>query len=149
MKVDMDLKATVVMERLLQVSDVSHTMQEWQIYKKWNECLFYEMYSAYLKGRLSKDPSENWYKGELDLFDLYIIPQAKKLDVCGVFGNDLELTKYAIQNCKEWDLQGQEIVAAYKEKYHATHPFLLHKRARKRQEPLEEKLRAIRGKKIN
>jgi len=32
-----DLKATIVMEHLVQASDVAHTMQHWDIYIKWNE----------------------------------------------------------------------------------------------------------------
>ena len=31
------LKATIVLEHIIQVADVSHTMQHWNVYKKWNE----------------------------------------------------------------------------------------------------------------
>ena len=42
---------------------------------------------AWLKGVVAEDdPSVNWYKGEIGFFDLYVIPLAKKLDRCGVFG---------------------------------------------------------------
>jgi hypothetical protein len=41
-----NLKATMVLEHIIQAADVSHTMQHWQVYKKWNENLFNEMYSA-------------------------------------------------------------------------------------------------------
>lgn len=44
------------------------------------------MYSAYCAGRAESDPSENWYQGELNFFDFYIIPLARKLNDCGVFG---------------------------------------------------------------
>jgi hypothetical protein len=44
------------------------------------------MYKAYKAGRLDKDPSEGWYQGELGFFDFYIIPLARKLFTCGVFG---------------------------------------------------------------
>lgn len=50
-------------EHIIQASDVSHTMQHWHIYKKWNERLFQEMYQAYCEGRMEKDPSQGWYKG--------------------------------------------------------------------------------------
>ena len=49
---------------VIQASDISHTMQHWHVYRKWNQNLFEEMYVAFLKGRLEKDPSEFWYKGE-------------------------------------------------------------------------------------
>jgi predicted transposase YbfD/YdcC len=65
-----DRKATIVIvEHLIQASDVSHTMQEhWHIYRKWNERLFEEMYEAYKEGRAEADPSEFWYKGEIGFF---------------------------------------------------------------------------------
>ena len=61
-------------------------MQHWHIYRAWNERLFREMYSAYQLGRAEKNPIEFWYKGEIGFFDFYIIPLAKKLKQCGVFG---------------------------------------------------------------
>ena len=54
-------KATIVIEHLIQASDVSHTMQHWHVYRKWNERLFHEMYNAFRQGRAEKDPSEFWY----------------------------------------------------------------------------------------
>ena len=33
-------KATIVIEHLIQASDVAHTMQHWHIYRKWNESFF-------------------------------------------------------------------------------------------------------------
>jgi hypothetical protein len=56
-------KATIVIEHLIQASDVSHTMQHWHIYRKWNERLFEELYRAYMQGRAETNPADNWYKG--------------------------------------------------------------------------------------
>jgi len=81
-----NLKATIVIEYIMQASDVSHTMQHWQLFQKWNERLFIEIYSAYQVNRGDSDPSIGWYKGELWFFDNYIIPLAEKLKECGVFG---------------------------------------------------------------
>eukprot|EP00934_Nitzschia_sp_Nitz4_P008385 Nitzschia sp. Nitz4//scaffold169_size48518//44621//48512//NITZ4_007081-RA/size48518-processed-gene-0.84-mRNA-1//1//CDS//3329538415//8375//frame0 len=102
-----NLKATIVMEHLIQASDVAHTMQHWQIYLKWNERLFNEMYTAYDQGRAAKDPSVGWYEGEIMFFDKYVVPLARKLDDCGVFGvaSD-ECLNYATQNRKQWALKG-------------------------------------------
>ena len=50
-----DLKATIVIEHLIQASDVSHTMQHWHIFRRWNERLFEEMYRAYKDGRATRD----------------------------------------------------------------------------------------------
>ena len=110
-------KATIVIEHLIQASDVSHTMQHWHIYRKWNERFFMECYGAYQAGRAEKDPSENWYKGEIGFFDFYIIPLAKKLKDCGVFGvSSYEYLNYAQRNREEWEAKGQQIVAEMKEK---------------------------------
>jgi hypothetical protein len=42
-EVDAVDRTTIVIEHLIQASDVSHTMQHWHIYRKWNARLF-EMY---------------------------------------------------------------------------------------------------------
>lgn len=50
-------------------------------------------------GRSDKSPEEFWAKGELGFFDHYIIPLAKKLKDCGVFGvSSGEYLNYATQN---------------------------------------------------
>jgi 3'5'-cyclic nucleotide phosphodiesterase/Adenylate and Guanylate cyclase catalytic domain len=104
-------KATIVIEHLIQASDVSHTMQHWHIYRKWNENFFKEMYRAYREGRAEKDPSEFWYNGEIGFFDFYIIPLAKKLKDCGVFGvSSDEYLNYAEQNLAEWKSKGEQVV---------------------------------------
>jgi hypothetical protein len=111
-------KATIVIEHLIQASDVSHTMQHWHIYRKWNERLFHEMYLAYKTGRADNDPSESWYKGEMGFFDFYIIPLAKKLKDCGVFGvSSDEYLNYAQKNRQEWESRGQDVVASMLEKF--------------------------------
>lgn len=111
-------KATIVLEHLIQASDVAHTMQHWHVYRRWNECLFQEMYTAYSQGRLEKDPSLSWYEGELGFFDFYIIPLAKKLKECGVFGvSSAEYLNYAMANREEWRQKGQDIVQQYVEEY--------------------------------
>lgn len=144
---DKSLKATIVIEYIMQASDVSHTMQHWQVYRKWNERLFEEMYSAFQVQRGDKDPSIGWYKGELWFFDNYIIPLAKKLKECRVFGaaSDVCLVggilvmesfyvelcnlstnscvsflcsqDYAIKNRAEWEANGEEIVRELVQKH--------------------------------
>ncbi|CAB9511705.1 Receptor-type guanylate cyclase gcy [Seminavis robusta] len=117
-QVAINRKATIVIEHLIQASDISHTMQHWHVYAKWNERLFQEMYKAYKAGRLPKDPSEGWYKGELGFFDFYIIPLAKKLFTCGVFGvSSDEFLNYALTNRKEWEQKGQDMVQRYLKNY--------------------------------
>jgi hypothetical protein len=110
-------KATIVIEHLIQASDVAHTMQHWHVYRKWNERLFEETYKSYIEGRTATDPIANWYKGELGFFDFYIIPLAKKLKECGVFGvSGDEYLNYAMRNRGEWERTGQEVVELMKSK---------------------------------
>eukprot|EP00980_Cylindrotheca_fusiformis_P000898 scaffold238_cov95-Cylindrotheca_fusiformis.AAC.4 len=117
-----DRKATIVIEHLIQASDVSHTMQHWHIYKTWNEKFFMECYGAYKAGRADSDPSETWYKGEIGFFDFYVIPLAKKLDSCGVFGvSSDEYLNYAKANRDEWVREGEAIVQEYIVKFNKDH----------------------------
>ena len=110
-KASNDRKATIVIEHLIQASDVAHTMQHWHIYRKWNERLFRECYKAFREGRAETDPSTFWYEGEKGFYDYYIIPLAKKLKECGVFGvSSSEYLDYAIRNREEWEIHGQEAV---------------------------------------
>ena len=76
------------------------------------------MYKAYKTGRSDKDPSEGWYEGELGFLDFYVIPLAKKLKECGVFGvaSD-EYLNYAEGNRAEWEKKGRGVVAEYLSKY--------------------------------
>jgi hypothetical protein len=111
---DRNRKATIVIEHMIQASDVAHTMQHWHVYQKWNEKFFRECRAAYLAGRAEKDPAEGWYQGELGFFDFYIIPLANKLKECGCFGVSCdEYLNYALANRNEWERKGKAIVAGY------------------------------------
>ncbi len=105
-------RATIVLEHIIQASDVSHTMQHWHVYTKWNRRLFEEMHLAFTQGRMAKDPLTFWYEGELGFFDNYVIPLARKLQQCRVFGvSSDEYLNYALSNRLEWKTKGQSIVA--------------------------------------
>ena len=111
-------KATIVIEHIIQASDVAHTMQHWHVYRQWNERLFRELKQAFAQGRSDKDPAEFWYQGEIGFFDFYVIPLAKKLKECGVFGvSSAECLNYALLNRQEWVDRGKEIVAEYMQNF--------------------------------
>jgi 3'5'-cyclic nucleotide phosphodiesterase/Adenylate and Guanylate cyclase catalytic domain len=108
-------KNAIVIEHLIQASDVVHTMQHWKIYQKWNKRLFMETYKAFEHGDSLWDPTVGWYKGELWFFDNYIIPLAKKLRTCGVFGVSCdEFLDYAVDNRYEWENKGEGIILEWK-----------------------------------
>jgi hypothetical protein len=105
-------KATIVVEHIIQASDVSHTLHHWQVYRKWNRLLFQEMTLAFQQGRMKADPATFWYQGELGFFDNYIIPLANKLKECNVFGvSSDEYLNYAVGNRAEWAARGQDMLA--------------------------------------
>ena len=61
---------------------------------------------------MEKNPAEFWAKGEVGFFDFYIIPLARKLKECGVFGvSSDEYLNYALKNRDEWSRRGEEVVA--------------------------------------
>ena len=107
-------KATIVIDHIIQASDIAHTMQHWSVYIKWNEKLFLELYKSYKEGRSGVDPAGNWFNGEIGFFDFYIIPLAKKLKECGVFGmTSDEFLKYAVENRKRWEDEGHEVLDGF------------------------------------
>ena len=68
--------------------------------------------TAYTDGRVEQDPSVKWYEGEIGFYDHYVIPLAKKLKNCGVFGvSSDEYLNYAMENRREWEEKGRDFVA--------------------------------------
>jgi hypothetical protein len=107
-KQDINLKATIVIEHIIQASDVAHTFQHWHIFLKHNTRLYNEQYRSYKLGFTNQDPTDAWYDGEIGFLDHYVIPLAKKLKECGVFGvSGDEYLQYAEWNRKEWERKGR------------------------------------------
>ncbi|KAL7539889.1 hypothetical protein ACHAXR_009680 [Thalassiosira sp. AJA248-18] len=118
---DVSLKATVVLEQIMLASDVAHTMQHWLTFVKWNERLYKELWAAHVAGRNDQDPTENWYEGQIGFFDFYIIPLARKLNTCGVFGSaGKEYLNYALSNRQEWTEKGKEITSRFERTFRNT-----------------------------
>jgi 3'5'-cyclic nucleotide phosphodiesterase len=106
-------KLTAVADLVLRVADVSHTMQHFVIYRKWNSRLLAEMYAAFAAGRAAQDPTIGWYEGELWFFDHYVIPLATKLCTMtsGLFGTaSNDFLQYALDNRAEWEMRGRCLV---------------------------------------
>jgi hypothetical protein len=111
-------KAGAVVEYLIQVSDVSHATQHFSIFTKWNKLLFKETFLHFKTGRASSNPAENWYEEESKFFDGHIIPLAKKLCECQVFGAAAEIyLTNAINNRRKWEQKGKSTVQEYLEVY--------------------------------
>jgi hypothetical protein len=75
------------------------------------------MHRAYRNGLTEKNCTELWYQGELGFCDFQIIPLAKKLKDCGVFRvSSEEDLNYAMENRREWELKGKDVVEAWAKK---------------------------------
>lgn len=106
------LQAAVLVDLVMQAADVSHTMQHWDTYLKWNMVLFCEMQKAYQDGRSKEDPTVNWLEGEMLFFDYYVIPLTRKLQSSGGFGvSGDECVMYALENRRLLGAIGKEIFA--------------------------------------
>jgi hypothetical protein len=108
-------RASVALQLIIQASDVAHTMQHWHVYTKWNEKLFLERYLAYKSGLSCLDPCIGWYEGELSFLDKYVIPLAKRLRECKIYGvSSEEYYGFALENRREWEQKGRDLVSVFK-----------------------------------
>lgn len=82
----MALRQSVVLETMLNVADVAHSMQSWELFLFWNRRLFEELYVAFKVGRSDTEPSADWYENQLGFYKIYVIPLAEKMRQCKVFG---------------------------------------------------------------
>ncbi|KAL7544194.1 hypothetical protein ACHAWF_007573 [Thalassiosira exigua] len=106
----MILRRDVVLETMLNVADVAHSMQSWELFLFWNRRLFEELFVAYKEGRSDNDPSKGWYGNQLGFYRLYVIPLAEKMRKCGVFGElGGEWVKNAISIRDRWSQEGERI----------------------------------------
>lgn len=111
-----DQRAWIAVEHLIQVSDVSHTLQPLNVFLKWNKLLFKEMYLLHKTGRLgttvnNSDPSNNWYENEIKFFDGQVIPLAERVRSCKVFGVAAHVSlSNALANRREWIHMQKDII---------------------------------------
>ena len=111
-----DMRATILYEHIMQAADISHTIQHWQTFNKFNERLFSERFTAFMNGDEPCDPSATWYEEVLAHFDDTVIPLAEKLRSCGVFGSTgEEFMRWAQQNRSEWSAKGRAVVRHMRE----------------------------------
>ncbi|CAB9512395.1 natriuretic peptide receptor 2 [Seminavis robusta] len=116
---DLDLKATVVIEALVQASDISNTLQHWDVYLDWQERLFREKNLAFDAGVCTgSNPVETWYEDELAFLGKHAVPLAKRLAEAKVFGaSSSECLNHALNNQKRWSNQGKQLVKDMYDRY--------------------------------
>ena len=104
------LQHSVVVETMMNVADVAHSMQSWELFLFWNRRLFEELYVAFKMGRSIIDPSNDWYENQVGFYKLYIIPLAEKMHTCGVFGKlGREWMNNAVLILDRWSMEGEQI----------------------------------------
>lgn len=75
------------------------------------------MYKYYLGSRPTNS-NLTQYQGEIRFFDFYVLPLAKKLKECGVFGvSGDEYLNYAKTNRDAWEVQGEALVKEFLSDY--------------------------------
>ncbi len=102
-------RISAILEQMIQAADVAHAMQAWPVFIKWNEKLYYELWSAKVHKR-GPDCLDKWFDGQISFFDKYIFPLAERLKQCDVFG-ELGSSFYenANLNRERWMVEGQEL----------------------------------------
>jgi hypothetical protein len=121
--------ARAIAEQIMQAADVSHTMQHFDTFVKWNQSLYHEILAAYNRSQdenndrndddkeqeqQQRHPAQNWYESQIGFFDGYVIPLAKRLDACGAFGTGGDggggghFVPLAVRNKELWILRGRE-----------------------------------------
>ena len=92
-------KTTILMEYIMQSSEIAHTMEKWPIYLKWNKQLLQESYQAYKNGRVDEDPFSTWYTSQLKFLDEQALPLVTKLQQSGIFGSYVdECLEHVVRN---------------------------------------------------
>lgn len=106
-----NLRATSIIECIMQVADFGHKLQSFQTYSIWNERHFQEMLEAYHARSLEVNPAVHWYKSELDSFDKLLIPLLSRLIATGVFGGSgRSFLTQASENRNAWKANGEAMV---------------------------------------
>jgi hypothetical protein len=101
------LKRCVLNEHLMLSADVSHMMQSWENYTRWNLRLYKEIMACH-KQNLCPDPTDGWFKGEIGFFSFYIIPLAKRTQLFFDKEFGRMLVNGAKDNLELWKEHGEE-----------------------------------------
>ena len=94
-------KATIVFEHIIQAADVSHCMQHWKTYQKWNARLFEEQYLAYVKGN-GPCPVDGWVRDCLDETDTTLIHSSDFLNLFSTTRSTKENLDFLISILFRW-----------------------------------------------
>mmetsp|Transcript_3823 Transcript_3823/g.8537 ORF Transcript_3823/g.8537 Transcript_3823/m.8537 type:complete len:1220 (+) Transcript_3823:92-3751(+) len=95
------LQGCVRNEHLMLLSDISHLLQSWENFVKWNFRLYKEINVCFKQG-LGNDPRGGWCQGQIGFLDHYILPLAKRSHI--YFNKEFAdaLVKNGLNNRRLW-----------------------------------------------
>jgi atrial natriuretic peptide receptor A len=101
------LQKCVRNEHLMLLSDISHLLQGWENFVKWNFRLYKELMECFKYGQCD-DPRSGWYQGQIGFFEHYILPLAKRSRV--FFKEDFADVpfKNGLSNLQLWITHGKK-----------------------------------------
>merc|ERR1712183_821347 len=91
-----------------QVADISHCMQDWKNFVKWNFKLFKEIMNCHRDG-LTNDPYPAWDASQVGFLINYVYPLATRTEKCLGYIPGLDLSRNAENNKNNWLIHGKEI----------------------------------------
>jgi hypothetical protein len=91
----LNFKASTILHLIIRAANVSHAMQHFTTYKKWNVRLMSEMVTTHKCGIFVDDSTKNWYEREIHFLEKYVIPLAQRLSealgvTCNKFLEEIE-----------------------------------------------------------
>lgn len=119
---DTELCKVSLLEHILLVSDVAHTMQGWDVMIKFAHHLSEEIQNAITAGRSggnTDDPLSDWYSNQSAFMNGYILPLAERLEKTG-YVPTLENQKSGFlsnnmnSNLDRWQDQGHDVVVQWR-----------------------------------
>lgn len=121
--VDEQMRSLSLIEHILLVSDVSHTMQCWDTMNMFAYRLSKEIRRSIRKGRsggITEDPLTDWYTNQSAFLHGYILPLAQRLEHTGMLPPSEDdssagfLSSKIEKNLERWQDQGHDVIAAWK-----------------------------------
>jgi hypothetical protein len=108
------LRQSVVLDLLLRVADVGHSLQCWDNLVEWSGALFHELVAANKDGR-GHDPRPGWYDNQVRIMESYLMPLTAQLYDIGIFGPTIgsSFGNTVEDNHDQWHYDGLEQTEAW------------------------------------
>jgi len=109
------LRKTSAIEHLIQVADVAHNFQSWEVFMEWNYRLVRELNVSHQSGWMG-DVTSTWNDGQQKFTDSYVLPLISRVREMGILSDsDYNAIFEAVQDIKEkWSKDGNNICKTMK-----------------------------------